>query len=175
MATERSIHPRVLQWEKPQVDLFATRPNCNLLSTSLQFQMRQHWRSTHCHFLSILWDNLTMYTFSPTTILTKVLQKLQRHAYGMILLAPLWPKQRWFLNLLEMLVHYLLELPQWSRLLKQPQSDIYHLNPEAYKLVTWRLSNQHTEIVGFQQRLQKECQKHKKSQVYKYMKGNGNS
>ena len=62
--------------------------------------------------LSISWDNLTVYAFSSTTLLEKVLQKLQHHPCKMILLAPLWPKQRWFLTLLEMLVDYLLELPQ---------------------------------------------------------------
>ena len=101
----------------------------------------------------------------------KSTQKLQCHPCEMILLAPLCLKQSWFPMLLEMLVDYPLKLP---RLLKQPQSDIYHLNPEVYKIHTWRLSSQHTEIEGFQQRLQKECQKHR-SPVYKCMNGNGNS
>ena len=124
--------------------------------------------------MSISCDNLKVYVFPSTAILAKVLQKLQCHPCEMILLAPLWPKQRLF-PFLEMLVDYPLELPWWPRLLKLPLSDIYHLNPEVYNLHALRLSSWHTEIEGFHQRLQRECQKHRKSPVCQCIKGNGDS
>ena len=47
---------------------------------------------------NIPWENLVAYTFPPTALLPKVVQKLQSQTCRMILIAPRWPTKPWFLG-----------------------------------------------------------------------------
>jgi hypothetical protein len=175
IATEWSIHPGILDWlwtswEKPQLDMFATRANFKL---PLYVSPIPDPGAVAVDALSMDWTNLYMYMFPPTAILSKVLTKLQTVPCSVVLIAPAWPRQRWFPDILELLIDYPLRLPLWSKLLKQPRSSIFHQTPSVYHLHAWKLSSVATKIEGFQDQLLTEWQEHRKSQVSASMKASG--
>ena len=177
LSTEWSIHHTVLEylwlrWEKPMVDLFATRHNNKLPIFVSPVSDDRAWA---VDALSISWDGLQIYAFPPTAILTKVLMKLRDHECDMILIAPNWPKQRWFPLILEHLVDYPVSLPYWPHLLKQPQSELFHQNPQVYQLHAWKLSTRHTLVEAFLARLRKECHRHRRQEASKSTRESGGS
>ena len=77
--TEWSLHPEIFQaicfrWHKPQVDLFATRFNHTLPQFVSPVPDHKAWA---VDALSLSWEDLDPYAFSPAAILGKVVEKLQ--------------------------------------------------------------------------------------------------
>jgi hypothetical protein len=176
LPTEWGLHPRVLsrlwlKWEKPFLDLFATRHNNKLPIYVSPVPDQKAWA---VDALSIAWENLYVYAFPPTAILCQVLKKLAKEDCIMLLIAPLWPKQIWFPELLDLLIDTPVRLPVFSKLLKQPQSDAYHQNPTAYNLHAWRLSSNLCSRKGFLQKLHREWSLHRNNQVSMSMRESGN-
>jgi hypothetical protein len=142
LPTEWSLHPRISEtlfqrWGRPHVDLFATRFN-NKLPVFVSPVPDPGALDTDA--LSMRWDNLWAYAYPPHQILTKVITKLREHRCEVILVAPAWPAQPWFPDLLQLSVEHPLRLPAFSKLLCQPRSDRFHLDPESLNLHAWRLS-----------------------------------
>ena len=103
-STEWSLSPQVFKqiskiWESPQVDLFATRLNTKLPLYVSPIPDPQAWA---VDALNIPWENLVAYTFPPTALLPKVLQKLQSQMCRLLLITPGWPSKPWFWDLVEM-------------------------------------------------------------------------
>jgi hypothetical protein len=158
LPTEWSLHPRVVRglwavWDTPHVDLFATRCNYQLPCYVSPIPDGQ---AMAVDALSISWAGMFVYAFPPTAILSQVLTKVLEDRCSMILIAPLWPKQSWFPALLDLLIDTPRVLPLLPRLLKQPQSSIYHENPQVYHLHAWRLSPSVSERKAFLSRLRIE-------------------
>ena len=175
--TEWSIHPKIPLllwgiWGRPHVDMFATRHNHKLPTFVSPVPDPMAY---NVNAMNMDWDNMFVYAYPPTAILSQVLQKIKQHNCKVILIAPFWPKQAWFPHILNNLIDHPRRIPPWVRLLKQPRTNIYHDNPQLMNLHAWLLSNKHTEIEDFQTRLQTEWQKHKKSPLLKCMKASGES
>ena len=163
LPTEWSLHPQLLErlwgvWEKPLVDLFATKHNKKL---SLYVSPVPDPMAMAVDALSIDWTGMWGYAYPPTSILSQVLQKIQQEDCVIILVAPLWKKQMWYPLLLDLLVDLPMELPVGPRMLKQPQSMKFHTQPEVYNLHAFRLSRIPSERRDFLKELQKGCPKHK--------------
>jgi hypothetical protein len=177
LPTEWSISDRVLVrlwtiWEKPHLDLFATRHNHKL---PIYVSPVPDNQALDTDALSLSWDNLLGYAFPPTAILGKVLHKLALHTGVLILIAPRWPQQPWYTQLLELLIDLPLELPVFPRLLKQPQSDVYHHDPALFQLHAWRISGDLSKIRAFRQELLRRWRKPKSLQAERSTKGSGGS
>ncbi|KAL8584959.1 hypothetical protein ACOMHN_043595 [Nucella lapillus] len=86
-------------WFKPQVDLFATRFNHRLPLYVSPVLDPTAWA---IDALSIPWSNLLGYAFPPFPILGKVLRKAREDLATLILVAPRWPAQAWFPELLHL-------------------------------------------------------------------------
>ena len=157
---------------KPQGGFVCHKTQCKLPIYVPLVQDSQAWV---VNALSISWEGLAVYAFLPTAINTKVLQKLQQHKCSMVLLIPLWVKQRWFPMLLELLVDFPIELPLWAQLLRQLRSSLFHQNAEVYRLHAWKLSGNFTEIRDFQKVLQNEWQSRKRSLLSESTRGSGRS
>ena len=141
ISTEWSLHPEVFQWicqigEKPMVDLFATTLNKKLPTFVSPMMEKDAWA---VDAFSINWTGLHAYAYPPTALITKVLQKIRQEPCKVLLVAPYWPSQPWFTDLLELTQGEPIKLPEKSTLLRQPMSSIFHNNPGVLNLHAWRL------------------------------------
>ena len=69
------------------------------------------------------------------------------------MVAPLWPQEDWFADLLSLLVDELLELPQVRNLLAQPHVRKFHRGLKTLHHHSWRLSSVSSERQAFLGRL----------------------
>ena len=139
--TEWTLDRSVLQpvwdsWMTPHVDLFATRYNYRLplyvspVPDPLVFAVDA---------FSISWSILLSYAFPPFPVLTKVLRKAREDWATLVLVAPYWPAQPWFPDLLLLSHVPPIPLAIGPRSLLQPRSGIPHGNPGALSLHAWLL------------------------------------
>ena len=97
--TEWSLSPQVFhllcsKWDRPQIDLFATRFNHRLPKFVSPVPDPAAWA---VDALSLSWGNLDVYAFPPATLLSQVVSKLMdQGCHRMILIAPGWPNMPWF-------------------------------------------------------------------------------
>ena len=124
LRTEWRLNIKVFQllisiWDFPKVDMFATWENAQLPQFVSPLPNPKAWA---VDALSMNWDNLQMYAFPPFPLILKILKKL-RSSYRakMLLIAPLWPTQPWFPQLLQMLVTVPRSLPFRPDLLTQAE------------------------------------------------------
>ena len=69
---------------------------------------------------SVDWSGMTLYAFPPTAILNKVIRKITSDPCQVLLIAPFWPSQLWFWDLIHLSTDTPIALPLWPKLLKQP-------------------------------------------------------
>ena len=142
--TEWTLHQSVVDslfitWDKPNVDLFATRMNNRL---PVFVSPMADPLALDVDAMSISWKGKHAYAFPPFVMLGRVLEKVPRdHPCEMILIAPKWPNQSWYAKLMELLVAFPLALPQREDLLTQPHNHRRHQSLQAVCLHAWRLSS----------------------------------
>ena len=158
IGTEWSLHPQVANQifrvlGTPTLDLFATSLNKKLaLYCSLVPDPSAVMEDAFMH----PWDNLEVYAFPPFALIRRVLNRLMgADSCRMVLVAPSWPHQEWFADLLSLLVAEPLALPRWPRLLKQPLSEVFHTNVHVLNLHAWKLSSVKSEQRGFREGLRR--------------------
>ena len=120
----------------PQVDLFATALNHRLPRYMSPCPDPQ---ALEVDAMYQRWDNLEAYAFPPLPLLRQVLLKLRLSNCKMILVAPCWPRQPWFTDLLDHLVGHPIALPDREDLLFQPGLNVLHPNPRRLRLHAWLL------------------------------------
>ena len=177
LPTEWSLHQQVVNdlwnvWDRPSIDLFATVYNRKLEVFVLPYPDEQAYA---VDAMSLRWHGMYAYAYPPTAILGLVLQKIRAELCTVILIAPWWPQQAWFPGILELLVDWPISLPNRWYLLKQPQSDMFHPDPQMMKLHAWRLSSRPTERKDFLRRLLNVSQSDRKHQVQRCMRPSGES
>jgi len=143
LPSEWSLHPSVVReifkiWETPMVDLFATSQNNKL---PLYVSPLPDPQALAEDALAISWENMWAYAYPPTSIMTKVLEKIMSTNCHIILVAPAWPGQPWFQDLLRLSIREPLRLPEWRTLLKQTGKNVFHTNPGHLRLHAWNLQN----------------------------------
>ena len=136
-------------WGTPEVDMFVTLSNSHLPGFMSPIPEP---RALAVDALSQNWQGRSMYMFPPFPLLNKVIQKLRStQAAEVILIAPWWPKQSWFPQLLRLCVEHPLAFPYRQDLLSQ-QDQKYVLDRKSYHLHTWRLSCDTIKQQAFQTR-----------------------
>ena len=125
-------------WGRPHVDLFATAQNAKLPTYVSPLPDKQAWKQDA---LSFQWDGIWGYAFPPFPLVQAALQKVQNSRCEVILIAPLWPAQPWFPELLDLLTEPPIQLPQTYRLLRHPDTGTFHDNLQMLNLHAWRLSS----------------------------------
>ena len=88
-----------LLWGHPHLDLFATSLNHKL--DTFVSPVPDHLAYAG-EAMSISWKGMFSYAFPPFRFLSQVLQKVAREFCKIILIAPAWPKQVWFTDLLRL-------------------------------------------------------------------------
>lgn len=159
-ATELKLTNVVVQkifqiWGHPTIDLFATFENKKAV---VFCSWIQHPQSLTVDALTINWDNMFAYPYPPLTLIPKVLQHMQKFQCEIILIAPFWPTQHWYPQLLQLLVAYPLRIPTVENLLTQGKRKVAHPDPDIFKLTAWRLSTNVLKQEVFQKMLRNCCQ-----------------
>ena len=147
LPAEWSLHPQVALrmwrlWGRPHLDLFATADNAKLPLFVSPYPDPTAWDTDA---LSLSWRGMWLYAFPPFALLPEVLEKVQSEPCDMILVAPAWPAQAWFHQLLHLSVDHPRRLPNMDRLLKQPDMDVFHDRAHCLHLHAWLLSSRQCE------------------------------
>ena len=90
-----------------QVGPTTSRPVCNPVQSQTSHVCFTGTRSTAwaVDALSLPWENLDVYAFTPVALLTKVVAKvMDQGCQRMILIAPGWPNMPWFWDLVNLSV-----------------------------------------------------------------------
>ena len=145
--TEWTLTHKVLgrvwaHWHKPMVDLFATRFNHRLPIYVSPVPDPEAWS---VDALSLNWAPLLAYAFPPFAILRRVVNKARRERPNLILIAPHWPAQEWFPDLLSLTHVPPLPLDLGPKDLVQPRSGVPHGNVSFLQLHAWRLCAPHCD------------------------------
>jgi hypothetical protein len=139
--SEWSLSHRILskvwaRFPKPMIDLFATRFNHRLPIYVSPVPDDQAWA---VDALSFSWTGLEAYAFPPLPLLERVIRKADLEKPRLVLIAPFWPRQVWFPDLLRLAREEPLPLELGPHDLLQPRSGIPHGNPQVLHLHAWRL------------------------------------
>ncbi|VDI29195.1 Hypothetical predicted protein [Mytilus galloprovincialis] len=116
-----------LHWGSPQIDLFATSLNHKLLTFVSPVPDP---KSFAVDAMSLSWKGMFGYAFPPFRFLSPVLQKIAGENCKIIVIAPAWPKQSWFPDLLRLSCACPLVLPLRPDLLSQIKGKVLFQNPE---------------------------------------------
>jgi hypothetical protein len=151
VSTEWTLHMDVVQairdlWGSPMIDLFATKINNRLP------QYMSHvpdLKALAVNALAISWDSMNAYAFPLTPLIQAVLNKVMTDKVHLCLIAPCWPSQAWFPNILELLTEHPRRLPECDHLLWHPLGKVYHTSPSFYKLHTWKISGASSDENNF--------------------------
>ena len=81
----------------PPIDLFATSLNYKLETFVSPTPDQKAWA---VHAMTISWKRMFNYIFPPFRLLHRILCKIREDGCKTILIAPAWPRQSWFLDLL---------------------------------------------------------------------------
>lgn len=118
------------------IDLFAARNNrkchqfCSLWG--------QNPGSLTDTFL-LAWTAHLYYTFPSIQLVHKVLLKIKQDRGQAILIAPVWPRQHWFITMSSLSAETPIRLPLHSDLIFRDNSWLLHLNLSSLYLMAWNL------------------------------------
>ena len=117
--------------------------------------------------MSLSWDGMFAYAFPPFRFLAPVLHKITGEKCRIIVIAPAWPKQAWFANLLRLSCARPLVLPLKRNLLTQFKGGVVHLSPERLLLHAWFLSGIISDRKAFLKQLPGQCENQLASSMMK--------
>ena len=125
----------------PNVDLFATGFNHKL---PLYVSPVPDSHALAVDALSMNWDLL-----HATILISSILAKIYQSQCRIVLIAPFWPQQPWFSELLQLLVSAPICLPLFPRLLTQSKRKFLHQNLPLLNLHAWELLKNQSEVKKF--------------------------
>ena len=132
---------RVWAWShKPMLDLFATRFSHRLPLYVSPVPDPEAWA---VDALSVPWSGLIAYAFPPFPLLGKVIKKAREERPCLLLVAPNWPAQPWFPDLMEIARPNPFPLRLSPDQLLQPRSGIPHGNPQVLDLHVFHICGNH--------------------------------
>ena len=135
----RSVVQQIFYYhDTPLTDLFATADNAQLPVFCARHDHPQAWATDA---LSLDWTSMSAYAFPPISPLPQVVGKVEQSLCKILLIAPFWPCQLWFVRLVRLLVGPPLILLARHDLLFQLSSGILHPNPVDLHLTCWPLSS----------------------------------
>ena len=124
------------RYHKPMIDLFATQFSHRLQIYVSPVPDPQAWA---VDALSLPWTGLVAYAFPPFPLVGKVVRKARRDSPCLLLVAPRWPAQPWYPELLELASPEPLRLQLRNTDLVQPRSGVPHGNVSVLDLHVWHL------------------------------------
>ncbi len=113
-----------------EVDLFASQ---ELFQCPLWFSLSSP-APLSIDGLAHPWPERRLYAFPPVNLIPSVLGRVNESSLRLLLVAPFWPSQTWFSELIPLLYQLPWEIPIRQDLLSQLQGKIWHPQPEIWKL-----------------------------------------
>ena len=113
----QTVADRILRaWGKPFMDLFSLGKN-----TKLAIYVSPIWEETSWKVDNLVqnWNGLYAYAYPPTSLLRACLIKVRTENVEIVLIAPGWPNQEEFPDLLDLPLDCPITLPPVQKLLKQ--------------------------------------------------------
>ncbi|KAJ8041499.1 hypothetical protein HOLleu_12330 [Holothuria leucospilota] len=156
--TECMLNPTIFRtivslWGQPEIDLFASRINCQLHK---YVSWQSHPSAFATNALSISWKNVFFYAFPPFSLIGKCLRKIEMDQASGILVAPQWTTQTWYTRIMQLLVDQPILLRPHKDLLTLPFSKTNtHPLHKKLRLMVCRVSGKLCESDKFRQGLQK--------------------
>lgn len=145
---EHILGPISSQLGSCEVDLFATRLNH-------KSPLYKNWQpdpfaiATNTFHMS--WTNVKGYAFPPFAVIGKCLQKVVQDMGHIILIAPVWPSQPWFLTMLDLLVHPPILFPEREDLLTGLFGELHPMCVQhTLQLAAWKFSGDRSTRMAFQ-------------------------
>ncbi|XP_077060691.1 uncharacterized protein LOC143712393 [Siphateles boraxobius] len=83
------------------------------------------------------WPTQKLYAFPPIKLIQAVLARVRESGVRLLLVAPFWPSQPWFSELIPLLESSPWRIPVREDLLSQLQGRIWHPRPDMWKLFVW--------------------------------------
>ena len=125
-------------WGRPFVDLFALGKN-----TKLAIYVSPIWEETSWKVDNLVqnWNGLYAYAYPPTSLLRACLIKVRTENVEIVLIAPGWPNQEEFPDLLDLPLNFPITLPPVQKLLKQIFSCQRRVVPCQALILSRQLSN----------------------------------
>lgn len=139
-AHDWELNDQVLQdlfreWGTPSIDLFADANNAKCRA----YASRYPQRGSSGNALVIKWKQSLLYAFPPLPLIPMVITKFTKTTSRMILIAPEWPRQWWYPDLLQMSEVPHRRLPCRPDLLSKNQGRVFHPNLPSLRLTAWLL------------------------------------
>ena len=133
------------------IDLFATRLNC-------QIEKYCSWEADpNCQYVdafTVDWGEFSLtYLFPPFSILNRCLRKMREDKAEGIMIAPLWPTQVWFTDLMSMVIDAPVIIKPSKSLLKLPHTQTVHPLWNQMTLIACRLSGDPMKARDFRNKL----------------------
>ena len=100
----QTIADRIFRaWGRPFVDLFALGKNTKLAIYVSPIREETSWKVDS---LVQSWDGLYAYAYPPTSLIRACLNKVRTENVEIVLIAPVWPNQEWFPDLLDLSIDF---------------------------------------------------------------------
>lgn len=111
----------VMRWGHPDVDLFASRLNHQILP---YVSWKPDPDALAIDAFSISWGNKIVYIFPPFALINRILKKIEEDQTKGILIIPYWTTQVWFPRLTKLLIKPPILLPQARKTLVLPSDNL---------------------------------------------------
>ena len=148
---DSSIAQNILNiWDKPVVDMFASRLN-------KQLPRYVAWKpDPEAEFIdafSLSWTDLYFYAFPPFSLIPRLMMKLREEEAECVLVAPIWMTQTWFVTVMEQLIEDPYILPVHQTTLTLPGTQKIHPLYKRLTLMVCRLSGKLYKVKAYQKEL----------------------
>lgn len=145
--SENIFKSLVSLWGEPVIDLFASRMNN-------QLQCYCSWKADpfaeHVNAFLLDWGNFkSVYLFPPFSLLSSCTQKLRMDRAKGIIIAPLWPTQPWFTQLMQLLVDKPILIRKEEKLLYLPYKNVQHPLEDSLILLACLVSGDSSDNKAF--------------------------
>lgn len=137
-------------WITPEIDLLATRVNTQL---AVFASWKPDTEATYIDAFTIDWSALTFYCFPPFPLISRYLRKVEMDQAEGILIAPMWPTQCWWPQMMRLLIAHPVALPQKKNLLMLPNSNKVHPLQAQMVLMACYISGKPMKQEEFQNQL----------------------
>lgn len=131
-------------WGRLNVDLFAVRQNTKLITFMSPNAAKKTQKLSNTVFIEPV-----RLRIPPTSMIRHYLSKIVTDKADVLLVAPLWPNQEWFTNIIILAIDFPIKLLPVRRLLKQTFSRLFLPNPQIPNLLVWKFSQDSTLREGF--------------------------
>ena len=86
----------------------------------------------------IPWQDHLLYLFPPIPLIQRSLIKLRQQTSTAVIIAPFWPRQRWFSTMKEFAID-MLRLPSFPHPLTQDSGSVLHPDISSLHLAAWKI------------------------------------